>query len=40
MMRIPFKYLYYSLQVGSVLTVVHLILKSILLFAPDTIEKA
>ena len=40
MMRIPFKYLYYSLPVGCVLTVVHLILKSILLFAPDTIEKA
>lgn len=28
------------LPVGCVLTVVHLILKSILLFAPDTIEKA
>ena len=40
MMRIPFKYLYYSLPVGCVLTVVHLILESILLFAPDTIEKA
>ena len=40
MMRIPYKYLYYSLPVGCVLTVIHLILKSILIFAPDTIEKA
>ena len=40
MMRIPFKYLYYSLPVGCVLTVIHLILKSILVFEPDTIEKA
>ena len=40
MMRIPFKYLYYSLPVGCVLTGVHLIIKSILLFAPDTIEQA
>lgn len=32
MMRIPFKYLYYSLPVGAVLTIIHLVLKSILLF--------
>ncbi len=32
MMRIPFKYLYYSLPVGAVLTTIQLVLKSILLF--------
>ena len=32
MMRIPFRYLYYSLIVGAVLTVIQLVLKSILLF--------
>lgn len=35
MMRIPFSYLYYSLVVGAVLTVVQLVLKSILLFDPE-----
>ena len=32
MMRIPLRYLYYSLVVGSVLTIVQLVIKSILLF--------
>lgn len=32
MMRIPFKYLYYALIVGIILTVLQLALKSILLF--------
>lgn len=36
MMRIPYAYLYVSLVVGSVLTTVHLILKSILLFDKGT----
>lgn len=31
-MRIPFKYLYWSLPVGATLTIVQLVLKSILLF--------
>lgn len=36
-MRIPFKYLYWSLPVGIALTVVQLVLKSILIFEkPDT----
>lgn len=37
-MRIPFKYLYWSLPVGITLTVVHLALKSILLFEKDETE--
>lgn len=32
MMRIPFRYLYYSLIVGAVLTIIQLVMKSILLF--------
>lgn len=41
-MRIPFKYLYYSLPVGIVLTVTQLVLKTILLFekTPDAQKKA
>lgn len=40
-MRIPFKYLYWSLPVGIVLTLVHLALKSVLLFEqPQTGSKA
>lgn len=41
-MRIPFKYLYYSLPVGIVLTVTQLVLKTILLFekTPDEQKKA
>lgn len=39
MMRIPFKYLYYSLIVGIVLTVLQLVLKSILLFSKEEVEK-
>lgn len=39
-MRLKSDDLYYSLPVGCVLTVIHLILKSILVFEPDTIEKA
>ncbi|MCI7737141.1 MAG: TRAP transporter small permease [Clostridiales bacterium] len=40
-MRIPFKYLYWSLPVGIVLTLVHLALKSVLLFEqPQTESKA
>lgn len=38
-MRIPFKYLYWSLPVGIVLTVVHLVLKSILLFEKPEADK-
>ena len=37
-MRIPFKYLYWSLPVGIVLTVGHLALKSILLFEQTTLS--
>ena len=39
MMRIPFKYLYYSLIVGIVLTVIQLILKSILLFDKEEVAR-
>ena len=40
-MRIPFKYLYWSLPVGIVLTVIHLALKSVLLFEkPETTKAA
>lgn len=39
-MRIPFKYLYWSLPVGIVLTVIHLVLKSVLLFEKPEATKA
>lgn len=39
-MRIPFKYLYYSLPAGLLLTIVQLVLKSVLLFdkAPEDVK--
>ena len=37
-MRIPFKYLYYSFVVGIGLSILQLVLKTILLFDKDELE--